>query len=88
MYAFEKGKDGLNVSDEERIAIAKEIGADEKQFTTCLTEGNYIAKIESDMAEGQKQEIPGTPSIFLNGTLMKYDSKEAFFGMIDSELKK
>ena len=87
MYALEKEKDGLRVEDSERVSLAKSIGLDEKTFSTCVAEGHYINKVAADEQEAQKRNIPGTPTIFLNGNQMNFDSVESFFGMIDAALK-
>lgn len=31
--------------------------------------------------------LEGTPSVYLNGNIMKFKSKEEFFGIIDAVLK-
>jgi len=87
MYALEKEKAGLRVEDAERIKIATDISLDVKQFEICVNEGHYINKVAADEAEAQKREVPGTPAIFLNGTQMKFESKDQFFAMIEAALQ-
>jgi len=87
MYALEKEKDGLNVDDSERINIAKDLGLDTEKFTTCITEGHYINKVASDSLEAQNRGVEGTPTIFLNGVKMSFETEAQFFGMIEATLK-
>jgi len=87
MYDLEASKDGLRVSDDERLALLKKIGGNEAEFTKCVNEGNYINKIAQDMKEGEALGLQGTPSIYLNGKLMEFTSKEGFFKIIDAALQ-
>lgn len=87
MYAFEEQKAGNKVTDEERINVAKEAGVNEATMKQCMAEGWYMNKIASDMKEGEAMGLEGTPSVYLNGQIMQFKSKEEFFGIIDAILK-
>ena len=52
-----------------------------------LDEGWYKKKLAKEKQEGEAKGLEGTPSVYLNGTIMKFKSKEEFFGMIDAALK-
>ncbi len=52
-----------------------------------LNEGWYKNQIIQEKQEGEAKGLEGTPSVYLNGTIMKFTSKEQFFGMIDAALK-
>ena len=52
---------------ENLIALAKQIGADTSRFTACLDQEKYLSAIEKDLIDGQKLEITGTPTWFING---------------------
>ena len=49
------------------------LGLDSAKFQDCLTSGKYAAQVKSDVAEGQKYNVRGTPAFFF-GTDVK-DSK-------------
>lgn len=87
MYALEEQKAGLRVEDSERVTIATDLGLDAKAFQTCITEGHYINKVATDWAEAEKRGVPGTPTVFLNGTQMDFKSADEFFAMIDAASK-
>jgi len=87
MYTLEDEKKGNKTTDAERIALAKKVGIDTVVFAQCLSEGWYTSKIESERAEGNALGIQGTPSVYLNGKIMKFKSKEEFFGIIEAVLK-
>lgn len=52
-----------------------------------LDEGWYKNQLAKEKQEGESKGLEGTPSVYLNGTIMKFKSKEEFFGMIDAALK-
>lgn len=70
-------------------ALAKEVGANEAKFKTCLDSGKYAAKVNQDMQEGADAGVEGTPATFVNGKLVSGAVPFAQFkAMIDAELKK
>lgn len=50
------------------LNYAKAVGADGAKFKECLDSGKQASKIRSDMAEGQKAGVSGTPGFFLGLT--------------------
>jgi len=47
-----------------------ELGGDVAKFTDCLTKGKYKAKVDKDMADGQKYGVSGAPTYFINGNMV------------------
>jgi protein-disulfide isomerase len=47
--------------------LAEELGLDRSEFETCLSSGEYAAKVVSDVQEGLAQSVTGTPSFLING---------------------
>ncbi len=47
--------------------VANDIGLDHQQFTKCLDDSNTLEIIKSQARQGEKANIRGTPSIFING---------------------
>lgn len=87
MYALEDQKKGDTVTDEERTALGKKVGLDPVEMQKSLDEGWYLNQIAKEKNEGEAMGLQGTPSIYLNGTIMKFKSKEEFFGIIEAVLK-
>lgn len=87
MYDLEDQKKGLEVTNDERITIAKSLWLDESKFTMCLNEDWFQWKINSEIQDWKNMDLQGTPSIYLNGKIMKFSSEQEFFGIIDAALK-
>lgn len=87
MYALEDQKKGDKVTDAERTALGKQVGLDPVEMQKSLDEGWYVNQVEKEKKEAEAMGLEGTPSIYLNGTIMKFKSKEEFFGIIDAALK-
>lgn len=47
--------------------LAEELGLDRTAFATCLDSERFRARVEQDLAEGNRLVINGTPTLFLNG---------------------
>jgi protein-disulfide isomerase len=63
--ALMSGRESLraqNLSD-----LAARLGLDSTKFNSCLAEHKYQGQIESNMDEGNRLGISGTPTIFING---------------------
>jgi protein-disulfide isomerase len=55
-------------SDRESVAdIAAKAGLDTTAFADCLSSHRFRARVEADLAEGQRLGIEGTPTLFVNG---------------------
>ncbi|WP_309887999.1 thioredoxin domain-containing protein [Archangium sp.] len=63
-------------------------GLDVAKFTKCLDSGEKAATVKTDMADGQKLGVNGTPAFFINGILLSgAQPAEEFKSIIDEELK-
>jgi len=58
------------LQDADLHRYAQEVGLNEKKFSKCLADHRYAARIESDIAEGQKFGVSGTPAFFVNGEMI------------------
>jgi protein-disulfide isomerase len=87
MYALEDQKKGDKVTDEERVTLGKKVGLDPVEMQKSMDEGWYLNQITKEKSEGEAMGLRGTPSVYLNGTIMNYNSKEEFFKIIDEVLK-
>lgn len=65
------------------------LGLNGDQFKTCLATKKDDSIVSKDMADGQAAGISGTPSFFINGTiLVGAQQYSAFKTLIDQELSK
>lgn len=81
--------DQTKLDKENLIQTAKKAGLKEADFKACLEAGKFKAKIEEDIAQGQKIGIKSTPTFFINGKLVSGAQPiEVFSEVIDEELAK
>ena len=77
-----------DLNDAKVEAIAKEIGLDMERFNNDLKDPAIASLIDRDMKDGLQANVPGTPSIFLNGRLLNQRSLQGLEQAIEAELKK
>jgi protein-disulfide isomerase len=82
---FERYK---TLNDDVFREIAEELGLDMKTFDAARTGPELAAAVTRDMEEGGRAGVRGTPTIFVNGRLLKNRSLGGFSAMIDRELEK
>jgi protein-disulfide isomerase len=56
-----------NISPQNILAWAKEIGLDMKRFVADVDSGKYKQVVENEMKQGEVAGVQGTPSFFFNG---------------------
>lgn len=52
-------------------AFAESLGLDMKQFSSCLKSEKYADKVNKDKNLGDEMGVAGTPSLFVNGEIIK-----------------
>lgn len=52
-------------------AFADSLGLDTEQFNQCLDDNTFKPEIDSDLALGNQMGVNGTPSLFVNGVIVK-----------------
>ena len=80
-----------NRLDDEKITdLARQAGLDMERYEQDMkTEvRRYTDLIRRDMIEGQRNGVRGTPTIFINGKLLRQRSLPGFRNVIDEELTK
>jgi protein-disulfide isomerase len=81
--------DQTKLDKESIIQLAKKAGVKEADFKTCLESSKYKAKVDEDVAAGQKIGIKSTPTFFINGKLISgAQPVDIFSEVIDEELAK
>ena len=81
-------KDYNKINDDKIIEIATNLGLDMGKFFQDMTNQEFIKLVNADYQEGVNAGVRGTPTIFINGRLLKQRSLKGFMTIIDDELKK
>jgi protein-disulfide isomerase len=67
---------------------AKELGLDLQKFDKDLADPQIMQVINQDLQDGAKAGVRGTPTLFVNGSLLRNTNLEGFQAAIDKELEK
>jgi protein-disulfide isomerase len=81
-------KNSKRLSDQTIQEIAHELTLNEEQFKKDMGDPEILARISQDVRDGSKAGVRGTPTIFINGRLLRQRSLEGFQGIIEKELEK
>jgi protein-disulfide isomerase len=81
-------KDYNRLNEQKFQEIAGELNLDMEKFEKDQKDPEILALISRDMSEGAQVGVRGTPTLFVNGRLLKNRSLAGFQDMIDKELKK
>jgi protein-disulfide isomerase len=76
------------LSEQKIREMAGEIGGDEKKIATEMNSQKIQLKISQDIKDAQQAGVKGTPTLFVNGRLLRNRSVEGVQHLIDAELKK
>jgi len=81
-------KDYNKLNDEKVKEIAGKLGLNEEEFEKKKNDPTLLKKVRKDMQDGRNAGVRGTPTIFVNGRLLKNRSLEGFQAIIDKEVSK
>lgn len=76
------------LSDETIQNIAKDLKLNLDTFNRDMNDPAIQSIITRDVNEGRAAEVPGTPTLFVNGKLVQLQSLQDIDQAIDAELKK
>ena len=79
---------GNSLSDEKIQEIAKELKLNMETFNKDMDDPAVQEIISRDMNEGERAEVPGTPTLFINGKLLQFRSGQDIIQAIESEIPK
>ena len=65
---------------------ATELGLDRARFDAAVDGGTYAAEVQHDIDDGRMYGVESTPTIFVNGMVLKTLSAEALRAVIDRQL--
>lgn len=80
-----KNQDALQV--EKLKEYASQLGLDRAKFDQALDSGKFSDNVLRDVNEGEKLGVNSTPTVFINGKLIKDKSRESLKAAIDAALK-
>ncbi len=69
-YLFKKQETDAPFTKDELKRYARDLGLDTARFDKCVDTGKYMNVVQKEMDEGRRLGVKGTPTIFVNGTLV------------------
>lgn len=69
------------------MEILKMAGVEEKQFARDMKDSRLLAAISRDISEGVQAGVRGTPTVFINGKLLRDRTPTAIDNAIQKELQ-
>lgn len=76
------------LNDQKISEIARSLGLDEAEFEKAMADRELQTRIRQDMLDGRQAGVRGTPTIFINGRLLRDRTVQGFQTVIDAELQK
>ena len=70
IFANWNGENQGAYSDRRLAAFAENIGLDMDSWNGCFDKNPYRQEIQADFAEGVRRGVSGTPSVFVNGSIV------------------
>ena len=67
---------------------AQQLGLDMQKFMKDMNDPQILQMVNQDYQDGLKAGVRGTPTVFVNGALLRNTSSEGFQAAIDKELEK
>jgi protein-disulfide isomerase len=77
-----------NLNEEKFVEIAQSLELDMEQFKQDRQNPALSAMVQRDLKDGVEAGVRGTPSIFVNGRMLRQRSLPGFKQIIDEELAK
>lgn len=71
LYANQSGSSATPFSENRLIAFSETLGIDVQAFENCLNSSRYQSEIDQDIADGTRLGVTGTPSVFVNGKIVR-----------------
>ena len=81
-------KDYNRLNEQKVKEIAQQLNLDMEKFEKDQQDPQIRAMINRDLAEGNRAGVRGTPTIFVNGRLLRNRSMAGFQELIEKALKK
>ncbi len=75
------------LNDAKIVEIRSSLGLDAGQFQTRMNAPQVLTQIKSDASLGRKVGVHGTPTVFVNGRLLRDKSPNGFKIAVDQALR-
>jgi protein-disulfide isomerase len=79
-------KDYSNLNDQKVTEIRTSLNLDADQFQREMLDPGIKAQIDADLRNGNSAGVRGTPTVFINGKLLRDKSLKGFQRQINQEL--
>ena len=76
------------LNEEKVIEIAKELGLDMEAFSRDRKSQSIKNQVSRDLYNGRQAGVRGTPTVFINGKVLRKRNLKGFEDIIEAELKK
>ena len=87
LFSRQSGENQGAFTKDKLLAMASELKLDMTQFQPCLQNDKDLARVQSDLQEGQQSGVNGTPTFFINGrALVGAQPIDAFRTAIDQAM--
>jgi protein-disulfide isomerase len=74
LFEEQKGENEGTFSRDNLKRFAAELGLNTQQFNQCVDSDKYQAKVQQDIDEAQRLGVRSTPTLFVNGQLIRNGS--------------
>lgn len=71
LFANWNGENKGAFNDRRLVAFAEALGLDMAKFNDCFSRNAYQDVIDKDLADGEQAGVQGTPSVFVNGQIIR-----------------
>ncbi len=71
LFANWNGENQGAFRDSRLVDFATALGLDSGAFEACMNEGRYVDEVQASFKLGNEMGVQGTPSVFVNGTIIK-----------------
>jgi protein-disulfide isomerase len=89
VYQAQGAENSGTFSQDNLKRFAADLKLDTQKFNECLDTNKYQAKIDQDMAEAQRLGVNSTPTLFVNGQLIRNGSDyQVLQAAVEAALKK
>lgn len=76
------------LSDKKIREIAQEVGLDMEKFEKDRKDPRIVVMVNKDLRDAAKAGVQGTPTVFINGRLLRNRTLKGFQAVIEKELQK
>jgi len=84
LFANWDGENQGGFSDPRLTAFADFLDLDMDAFNVCFEENRYASRIQQDLVLGQSFGVSGTPSVFVNGTIVTPGFVPSYEAMVEA----